>query len=57
VANLTESFLLHIRKLFRKPIPYLWSVLGENIVDPYMLFYNVNDVWDALEAKFAVSDA
>lgn len=33
------------------------SVLGENIVDAYALIDNGKDMWDALEAKFGVSDA
>ncbi|KAK1669079.1 hypothetical protein QYE76_057238 [Lolium multiflorum] len=35
----------------------LFSILGDNIVDPYMAFDHGKDVWDALEAKFWVSDA
>jgi len=35
----------------------LFSVLADNIVDPYMSFDNSKDAWDALEAKFGVSDA
>jgi hypothetical protein len=35
----------------------LFSVLGDIIFDPYMKFDNWKDVWDALEAKFWVSDA
>src|SRR3954469_9104806 len=35
----------------------LFSVLGDNIVDPYMSFDNGKDTWKALEAKFGVSDA
>ena len=35
----------------------LFSVLGDNIVDPYMSFDNGKDAWEALEAKFGVSDA
>ncbi|KAK1628183.1 hypothetical protein QYE76_002498 [Lolium multiflorum] len=35
----------------------LFSILGDNIVDPYMAFDHGKDVWDALEAKFGVSDA
>jgi hypothetical protein len=35
----------------------LLSVLGENIVEAYMSFDNGKDMWDALEAKFGVSDA
>ena len=35
----------------------LFSVLGDNIVDPYMTFDHGKDAWDALEAKFRVSDA
>jgi hypothetical protein len=33
------------------------SVLGENIVDSYMSITTGKDMWDALEAKFGVSDA
>ena len=33
------------------------SVLGENIVDAYASIDNGKDMWDALEAKFGVSDA
>jgi hypothetical protein len=33
------------------------SVLGYNIVDPYLSFDNDKDVRDALEAKFGVSNA
>jgi hypothetical protein len=33
------------------------SVLGENIVDPYYSLTTGKDMWDALEAKFGVSDA
>src|SRR6266542_1148271 len=33
------------------------SVLGENIVDSYMSIATGKDMWDALEAKFGVSDA
>ena len=40
-------------KLFRAA---LLSVLGENIVEPYMSFDNGKDMWAALEAKFGVSD-
>ncbi|KAK1641703.1 hypothetical protein QYE76_059508 [Lolium multiflorum] len=35
----------------------LFSILGDNIVDPYMAFDHGKDAWDALEAKFGVSDA
>ena len=35
----------------------LLSVLGENIVDAYASIVNGKDSWDALEAKFGVSDA
>ena len=35
----------------------LLSVLGENIVDAYPSIDNGKDMWDALEAKFGVSDA
>ena len=35
----------------------LFSILGDNIVDPYMAFEHGKDAWDALEAKFGVSDA
>ncbi|KAK1684635.1 hypothetical protein QYE76_045483 [Lolium multiflorum] len=35
----------------------LFSILGDNIVDPYMAFDHAKDAWDALEAKFGVSDA
>ncbi|KAK1662402.1 hypothetical protein QYE76_050561 [Lolium multiflorum] len=35
----------------------LFSILGDNIVDPYMDFDHGKDAWDALEAKFGVSDA
>ncbi|KAK1603864.1 hypothetical protein QYE76_027537 [Lolium multiflorum] len=33
------------------------NILGDNIVDPYMAFDHGKDAWDALEAKFGVSDA
>jgi hypothetical protein len=32
------------------------SVLGENIVDSYLSITRGKDMWDALEAKFGVSD-
>ncbi|KAK1670009.1 hypothetical protein QYE76_058168 [Lolium multiflorum] len=35
----------------------LFSILGDNIVGPYMAFDHGKDAWDALEAKFGVSDA
>ncbi|KAK1601135.1 hypothetical protein QYE76_017516 [Lolium multiflorum] len=35
----------------------LFSILGDNIVDPYMAFDHGKDAWDAHEAKFGVSDA
>jgi hypothetical protein len=35
----------------------LFSILADNVVDPYMTFDNSKDAWDALEAKFGVSDA
>jgi hypothetical protein len=35
----------------------LFSILADNIVDPYMTFEQGKDVWDAIEAKFGVSDA
>ncbi|KAK1606798.1 hypothetical protein QYE76_030471 [Lolium multiflorum] len=35
----------------------LFSILADNIVDPYMTFEHGKDAWDALEAKFGVSDA
>ncbi|KAK1610836.1 hypothetical protein QYE76_034509 [Lolium multiflorum] len=35
----------------------LFSILGDNIVDPYMAYDHGKDAWDALEAKFGVSDA
>ncbi|KAK1605315.1 hypothetical protein QYE76_028988 [Lolium multiflorum] len=35
----------------------LFSILGDNNVDPYMAFDHGKDAWDALEAKFGVSDA
>ena len=35
----------------------VFSVLGENIVDSYMSIAIGKDMWDALEAKFGVSDA
>ncbi|KAK1606274.1 hypothetical protein QYE76_029947 [Lolium multiflorum] len=35
----------------------LFNILGDNIVDPYMAFDHGKDAWDALEAKFGVSDA
>ncbi|KAK1695515.1 hypothetical protein QYE76_012212 [Lolium multiflorum] len=35
----------------------LFSILADNIVDPYMTFDHGKDAWDALEAKFGVSDA
>jgi hypothetical protein len=33
------------------------SVLAENLVDTYLLLPSGKDIWDALEAKFGVSDA
>jgi 3'-phosphoadenosine 5'-phosphosulfate (PAPS) 3'-phosphatase len=33
------------------------SVLAENLVDTYLLLPSGKDIWDALEAKFRVSDA
>jgi hypothetical protein len=33
------------------------SILGENIVDLYLSLTMCKDMWDALEAKFGVSDA
>ncbi len=33
------------------------SVLGENIIDPYLSITTGKGMWDALEAKFGVSDA
>ena len=35
----------------------LFSVLADNIVDPYMTLDHCKDTWDALDAKFGVSDA
>jgi hypothetical protein len=35
----------------------LFNILGDNIVDTYMSFDNCKDAWDALDAKFGVSDA
>uniref|UniRef100_A0ACD5T9F1 Uncharacterized protein n=1 Tax=Avena sativa TaxID=4498 RepID=A0ACD5T9F1_AVESA len=35
----------------------LFNILGDNIVDTYMSFDNGKDAWDALDAKFGVSDA
>jgi hypothetical protein len=35
----------------------LFNILGDNIVDTYMSFDNGKDAWDALDAKFCVSDA
>jgi hypothetical protein len=35
----------------------LFSILADNVVDPYMTFDHSKDAWDALEAKFGVSDA
>jgi hypothetical protein len=35
----------------------LLSILGDNIIDPYFSFDNGKYTWDALEAKFGVSDA
>ena len=35
----------------------LFRILGDNIVDPYMTFEHGKDAWEALEAKFGVSDA
>jgi hypothetical protein len=32
----------------------LLSVLGDNIVDPYLSFDNGKYMWDALEVKFGV---
>ncbi|KAK1604465.1 hypothetical protein QYE76_028138 [Lolium multiflorum] len=48
------------RKLTRSSMPclrWLFSILADNIVDPYMTFEHDKDAWDALEAKFGVSDA
>jgi hypothetical protein len=33
------------------------SVLGENLVDAYMEFTSGKELWDALKARFGVSDA
>ena len=33
------------------------SVLGENLVDAYMHLFTGQELWEALEAKFGVSDA
>jgi hypothetical protein len=33
------------------------SVLGKNIVDSYLSISTGKDMWDAIEAKFGVSDA
>ena len=33
------------------------SVIGENFVDSYMSYFTGNELWDALEAKYGVSDA
>ena len=35
----------------------LFSVLADNIVDPYMTFDHGKDAWDALDAKFGAPDA
>jgi hypothetical protein len=35
----------------------LFNILGDNIVDTYMSFDNGKDVWDALDARFGISDA
>ncbi|KAK1618176.1 hypothetical protein QYE76_023693 [Lolium multiflorum] len=35
----------------------LFSILANNIFNPYMTFEHGKDAWDALEAKFGVSDA
>jgi hypothetical protein len=35
----------------------LLSTLGENIVDLYLSISMGKDMWDAIEAKFGVSDA
>ncbi|KAK1684503.1 hypothetical protein QYE76_045351 [Lolium multiflorum] len=35
----------------------LFSILADNVVDPYMTFEHGKDAWDALEGKFGVSDA
>ena len=32
------------------------SVLGENLVDAYMHLFTSQELWEALEAKFGVSD-
>jgi hypothetical protein len=54
LANLRVIFLLLRKKLTRNS---LFSILVDNIVDPYMNFDYGKDAWDALEAKFGVSDA
>jgi 3'-phosphoadenosine 5'-phosphosulfate (PAPS) 3'-phosphatase len=33
------------------------SILAENLVDMYLMLPSGKDIWDALEAKFGVSDA
>ena len=33
------------------------SILGENLVDAYMHLFTGQELWEALEAKFGVSDA
>jgi hypothetical protein len=35
----------------------LFNIIGDNIVDTYMSFDNGKDVWDALDARFGVSNA
>jgi hypothetical protein len=35
----------------------LFNILSDNIVDTYISFDNGKDAWDALDAKFGVSDA
>jgi hypothetical protein len=34
----------------------LFSIIADNMVDAYMTFNHGKDVWDALDAKFEVSD-
>jgi hypothetical protein len=56
LANLRASFEEAYEKIDARFKVDLFSILGDNIVDPYMTFDHGKDVWDALEAKFGVSN-
>jgi hypothetical protein len=61
LSNLRGSLMLHNRKFSKKIDDIfkasLFTVLGDNIVGPYMTFHNFKDAWDALEEKIGVSAA